>query len=391
MTRRPSILMVTGAYFPETSGGGLQARAVARALRGEAAFRVLTTSTDKSLPARAEEDGVPVRRVYVDVRSRLSQLLAGFRIASHFVRSAPAIDLVNLHGFSRKAILLIALARLFRKPFVLTLQTGRHDEPPTVRASGALAYWAFAHADLYLSVSPGLSQAYLDAGLAPGRLRQVSNAVDVDRFSPGTAADRNALRAELQVAPDVPIVLYVGFFSRDKRPDLLYRAWARTAAIPSVLVLVGATRPIHAEIDPALADDIRRRAAADGLDARVRVVEATQTIERCCRAADLYVLASVREGMPIALLEAMASGVACVASRLPGSTDAVVEPNVSGILVEPDDEEGFAAVIARLLRETDCARRLGEAARSAIVERYSIQRTAGAWLDAYRHVLDRVR
>ena len=73
---RPRVLMVTGAYYPELSGGGLQARAVVRALKAEADFRVLTTSIDASLPQRADEDGVPIRRIFVDTTSARSKLRA---------------------------------------------------------------------------------------------------------------------------------------------------------------------------------------------------------------------------------------------------------------------------------------------------------------------------
>jgi hypothetical protein len=100
--------MVTGAYYPELSGGGLQARAVVRALRGAAAFTVITTSIDPSLPRHSDEDGVTIRRIAVDVRRRSSELAAAVRLAAAFVRLAPRFDVVNLHGFSRKAILLVA-------------------------------------------------------------------------------------------------------------------------------------------------------------------------------------------------------------------------------------------------------------------------------------------
>jgi glycosyltransferase involved in cell wall biosynthesis len=378
--------MVTGAYFPELSGGGLQARAVVRALSDRIGFSVLTTSADPSLPARSEEDGVPIRRVHVDVTRTASQMTAAIRLACAFIRSASRVDVVNLHGFSRKAILIVALSRLFRKRFVLTLQTGVHDEPASVRASGALAYWAYRTADLYLSVSPGLSRAYLDGRLPASRLRQVCNAVDTERFHPPADGERTALRRELGLPPDLPLVLFVGFFSRDKRPDVLYDAWAKSASsgVPSGLVFIGATRAIHQEIDGRLAAAIHVRAAGDRVADRVFFVESTRAIEKYFRTVDAYVLPSVREGLPIALLEAMSTGVPCVASRLAGSTDVLIQHELNGLLVAPDDRDGFAAAIGRLLGDRELAARLGHAARHTVLDRYSIDRTAGAWLDAYR-------
>jgi glycosyltransferase involved in cell wall biosynthesis len=387
MRVKPRVLMVTGAYFPELSGGGLQARAVINALRNDAEFVVLTTSTDATLPSAASEEGVPIRRVHIDMARRVSRWSAAVRIGAAFMALAPRFDVVNVHGFSRKAILLRLVSRMLGKRFVLTLQTGGHDEPAAVRALGAAASWAYRGADLYMSVSPGLSRAYLDAGLPAARLRQVSNAVDVDRFRPAPPEERVAIRKELGLPSDVPLVLFVGYFSRDKRPDLLYCAWSRAArARPSAVVFIGATRPTYQEVDVGLADGIRRRAVADDLAERLLFVEATRSIERYFCASDIYVLTSIREGLPIALLEAMSSGLACVATRLPGSTDSVIDHGVNGLLVAPDDERGFAEAIARLVEDRAMAHRLGAAARRTVIESFSIRETARAWLTAYQEV-----
>jgi glycosyltransferase involved in cell wall biosynthesis len=386
---KPRVLMVTGAYFPELSGGGLQARAVVKTLKGDAEFVVLTTSSDVTLPAIADEDGVAIRRVHVDVSRPFSRWAAVLRIGAAFIRLAPRFDIVNVHGFSRKAILIKALSRVLGKRFVLTLQTGGDDEPAAARARGTASNWAYRNADLYLSVSPGLSRAYLDAGLPEARLRQVCNAVDVNRFTPAPPEERPAIRAELGLPPDAPLVLFVGYFAGDKRPDLLYRAWARVARRrPSTLVFIGATRPTYLEVDPRLADEIRSQAAADDFGGRLVFVEATRSIERYFRASDIYVLTSIREGLPIALLEAMSTGLACVASRLPGATDAIIADGIDGMLVAPDDEEGFAGAIARLLEDHATAKRLGAAARQVVIDRFSIHQTAAAWLTAYRETAD---
>ena len=133
---KPRVLMVTGAYFPELSGGGLQARAIVKALRDDADFVVLTTSSDATLPVVADEDGVSIRRVFVDISRRFSRWLAVLRIGAAFLRLAPRFDIVNVHGFSRKTVLITALSRLLGKRFVLTLQTGGQDEPAAARAKG---------------------------------------------------------------------------------------------------------------------------------------------------------------------------------------------------------------------------------------------------------------
>ena len=106
----------------------------------------------------------------------------------------------------------------------------------------------------------------------------------------------------------------------------------------------------HLELQ--LADRAEQHRAADlraeHLD-RTFFVETTRTIEKYYRAVDMYVLPSIREGLPIALLEAMSSALPCVASRLPGSTDTLIEHDVSGLLVAPDDVEGLGNLAAMAL------------------------------------------
>jgi glycosyltransferase involved in cell wall biosynthesis len=109
-------------------------------------------------------------------------------------------------------------------------------------------------------------------------------------------------------------------------------------------------------------------------------------VEDYLRAADVFALPSKREGLPVALLEAMSCGLPSVASRLPGSTDAIVENDRNGVLVNPGDVEALAAAIARLLREPARAEALGAAARDTVVQGFASADTADRWIDAYNSV-----
>jgi glycosyltransferase involved in cell wall biosynthesis len=387
---RLGVLMVTGAYYPELSGGGLQARAVVHALKRRVNFMVLTTSIQPALPAHQDDDGVAVYRILVRIGQRASELTAALKTVAFFARTQHRFQIVNVHGFSRKSVLLHRLSRLLGKRFVLTLQTGGHDEPAAVRALGAAAFTAYADADLVISVSPSLARAYVDGGLPETKLRRVSNAVDTERFRPATDGERRALRRELDLPEHQPIVLFVGYFSSDKRPDVLYDAWARINTPSSTLVFVGATESKYKEVDPALADRIRAKAEASGRLVSVRFVPPTPAIEKYFRSADVYVLPSCREGLPIALLEAMSCGLPCVATRLEGSTDSIIQNGTNGWLVDADHLAGYTAAMQRLLSDVELAHRIGTAARARVVAQYSIKQTAEQWLAAYREVLSGV-
>ena len=383
----PAVLMVTGAYYPELSGGGLQARAVVRALAGRARFTVLTTSIDASLPPRSTEEGVPIHRIYLDPRRAVSRAGATLRFVAALVALRNRVDVVNLHGFSKKAVIVALFCRLFRKSYVLTLQTGGQDEPANVRRQGRLAAWAYGAADRYLSVSPGLSNAYRAAALPADRLRQVCNAVDVDRFRPPRSGERDAIRGRLGLPRDRCLILFVGFFGRDKRPDWLFDAWTAlpaTVRSRSGVLFVGRTDPAHGEVDADLAASIRARVAELGVEGSVWFVESTLEIDQYFRACDIYVLPSIREGMPIALLEAMATGTACIATSIAGSTDTLLEHRRTGWLVPPDDGSALTTALQTLVSDEEERRRCGAAAREVIVAKYAINTTAPLWLAEYR-------
>lgn len=386
--RRLRVLWITGAYQPEFSAGGLQCQGVAAALGGRIQARVLTTCTTPGLRVYDRVEGIPVSRVYVNLHSRLSRLRSAFSMAVELLRLLPSVDLVHVQGYSSKNILVTAVSKLLRRPLVVHLQTAQHDEPAVVRSAGRLAWWAFAAARLYLSVSHGLTDAFTAAGLSTDRIRYVPNGVDVVRFAPADEATRAATRRALNL-PERPVVLFVGVVTPDKQPHLLFEAFARMQAdpaLPATLVIVGATDEQLFELGDRLADRIRADAERAGLSERVVFVAPTGRVEDYFRAATIFVLPSVREGMPIALLEAMASGLPCIASLLPGATDVLIEDGRNGRLVEPGNADGFANAIRALLSDPVSAARLGNAARDTVEANYTMAQVAERWMAAYREV-----
>ena len=377
--------MVTGAYHPEISSGGEQCRSVARQLRGRAHVQVLTTSVDPRLARHDQFDGVPVTRIWVDVRSGLSKVRAFRRMVIDLFRLVRGADIIHLHGYSTKNVLVTVIAKMFRKPIVMSLHTSGFDEPKAIEEQGSLALWAFLSADLYLSVSPNLVKAYLDAGMPPERMVQVPNGIDVDRFSPATPEQRRAIRSRLGLA-DRPTIAFVGFFSTDKQPRVLFDAWMQlqgAGRIDATLMFVGATNSTYFEVDAAIAPGMTADATAAGVADRLHFAGVTHDVPSYLQAADVFVLPSRREGLPVALLEAMACGLPCIASRLPGSTEAVIADGVDGRLTPPGDVFALAAALGDLLADGRERQRLGDAARATIVRRYSSGNVADRWLEAY--------
>ena len=128
--------MVTGAYFPELSGAGLQCRSLTQILKGSADFLVFTTTTRPTLPEAEEIDGVPVFRVPVNPSRLASKLAALWRFTMLFATHRQRFSIVHLHGFSQKSILFMALAAVFRKAVVIKLTGVNFDDPIAIRRRG---------------------------------------------------------------------------------------------------------------------------------------------------------------------------------------------------------------------------------------------------------------
>ena len=381
--------MVTGAYAPETSGASLQCRNLIRALRDRADFTVLTTSTDPALPWNSIVDDTQVRRVTVDPNSHSSKAFAIERMASSFLELASGIDIVHLHGVSQKSMLVVALAKLLGKTIVIKLTSFGHDDPASIRAKGALTWAAYRQADRFIGVTPRFAEGFDATGLEESRFVFIPNGVDLDRFKPSSVGVRAEFQNQLRIPTGDPVILFVGSFSPEKNPDVLFEAWLSLfeRGVRSTLVLVGATQGPYYEIDAGIADRIKSKVAKRGVGESVVFVEAADNIEHYFRAADVFALPTAREGLPNVLLEAMASGVPPVITRIEGVTDWIVTPGVTGELVAVVDSKDFADAIEGLLASRERREAMGAAARAHVAAHFSLGATAQQTLDLYQELL----
>jgi glycosyltransferase involved in cell wall biosynthesis len=381
--------MVTGAYHPETSGASLQCRQLVRLLRDEVGFTVLTTTTDFALPPQAVVDDVDVWRVQVDPARAASKIAAIPGLGAAFGRLRDCFDLVHLHGFSQKTMLLIALAKTFGKRVLIKLTSVGHDDAVSMQRRGRVAFGFYRSADRFVGVSPRFEAAHRDAGLAADRFRLIPNGVDLERFRPAQPGEQRSIRERLGLPTDVPIVLFVGFFSPEKRPDLLYESWTElaTMGVTSTLVLIGPTRSTYYEIDPQMAEAIRADANRRGLSSQIVFVEQTAEIEQYYRAADVFALPTLREGLPNVVLESMASGVPTIVTRLAEVTDWMIDDGVTGLLVPPNDRAALTGALQRLLSDSRKREIMGPAARASVTERFDAAGTAKQMLALYRELI----
>jgi glycosyltransferase involved in cell wall biosynthesis len=220
----------------------------------------------------------------------------------------------------------------------------------------------------FAAISDDIAREWTGLGVPEGRLSRLCSGVDTDVFHPGPSL----LDAEL---PPRPRVVFTGRLHPQKNLPMLLDAWvevSRRSAATLLLVGPGSDRQALTE-----------QAEALGIADRVRFVGAVPNPADYLRAADVFVLPSVAEGMSNSLLEAMASALPCVVSGVGGNTD-LIEHGRTGLLVPSPTPEAWAATLLDLIHNPAEALRLGQAARDRIESEYSLRAVVDRYVDLYR-------
>jgi glycosyltransferase involved in cell wall biosynthesis len=213
-------------------------------------------------------------------------------------------------------------------------------------------------------------------GLAPaGRTRVIVNGVDAAAVR-AAAARAPLSRAALGLRPGALVLASIARFDPVKRLSMLVRAMPLIVArVPEAQLLIVGDGPERDAL----------HALARSLDPGGRVVftGALPDAARVLPVVDLYVTAARREGLPLAVLEAMACGLPVLATRVAGHVDAV-EPEVTGHLVPLDDPPALAEAATLLLRNPALRARLGQAGRERVERRFTCARMLAEIADLYR-------
>jgi glycosyltransferase involved in cell wall biosynthesis len=222
-----------------------------------------------------------------------------------------------------------------------------------------------------INVSKSQNEEALRLGLTvPEHSEVIVNGIDVDEFAARPASDK----AALGLTPGKQAVGYVARFDPVKRHDVLLKAFELVVKRnPNVELLLAGEGPEKARINE-LAGRLNIRVVMPG------------TIDRRMNAytsCDLYVASSSKEGLPLAPLEAMASGLAVVATKVPGNQD-VVDDGKTGILVPRDDPAELANAIGSLLEDSVLRARMGQAGRDRVRSEFNIDSMVRMTADVYR-------
>lgn len=271
-------------------------------------------------------------------------------------------------------------ARLAGVPLVVNALNTTPSYVP--RTAAAPARWCFRFAHLGTANSTGSLRYHVDRwGFPERKLVVIPNFVRTAETPCREPVARAAVRSELGLRDDSAAVVAVGRLERYKGHHVLLEAFARLAPDRSSaqLFLAG---------DGPCREGLESQARSLGIAERTRFLGSRSDVPRLLQGMDLFVLPSLVEGMPNALLEAMAAGLAAVATRVSGSEDLVV-PGETGWLVPPGEPEPLAAALAEALADPDRCAAMGAAARRRAEVEFDETVIVPRYLDLYAERLRR--
>lgn len=355
--RRTNLLTVTSLYpnrAMPTHGVFVENRLTRLVAGGSVALRVVAPvpwfpfraerfgaySRFARVPAEEIRHDVPISHPRYPVLPKLGMSLTPFsmyaalaRHVERLMRDGYDFDLIDSHYFYPDGVAAALLGRRFGRPVVITARGSDLNLIAEYALPRRMIRWAADQAAGLITVSRALQQRLLALGVAADKVRVLRNGVDLELFHP---SDRAAVRARLGL--EGPTLLSVGNLVANKGHDLVIRA---LASLPEHRLLIVGTGP-----EAAALDALSRRL---GVAERVRLVGAVPHAElgQYYGAADALVLATVREGWPNVLLEAMACGTPVIATAVGGVPEIVAAPE-AGLMLEERSATAVAVAVGRL-------------------------------------------
>ncbi len=216
-------------------------------------------------------------------------------------------------------------------------------------------------------------------GVPEARIACIPNGVETDRFAPPSPAQRARIRQEYGFNPQTRVVGTLSRLDAQKGVDVFLRAAAATRrAFPYARFLIAGSGPLEGEL--------RAQARAMRFGDQVRFLGPREDVQALYHGLDVFALTSRWEGMPYAILEAMACGLPVVATGTAGAR-ALVAPGHTGSLAPVGDVEALAGAICAYLGDARLREREGRRARELVCARYTARAWARAHLELYQQVL----
>jgi len=269
------------------------------------------------------------------------------------------------HNFSANFYAALSSVICRKKNFVAVLHSYDSRAENTLLRK-VLTRWILGRARATACVSQNVADSFLSIHprINRGTQHVIRNGVDYSRFTIGPCSGK--IRRQFNLNLSQPVIGTIGHLTSAKALDILINSMKIvTESIPEAALLIVGEGPQK--------QSLMDLAAANGLEKQIFFLGERKDVQKILNSINIFVLSSIREGLPVSLLEAMACGKPVVVTNVGGIPE-VVEDGETGFIVNPSDSAALAGRIIKLLREPGAASEMGARARQRILNHFSVER-----------------
>ncbi len=382
------ILMVTPGYPPLIGGAETHVRTLSEQLARNG-HRVTVLTHGEHLARDEHRNDVHILRTrsgrWRNGADRVPWEEAQFGLLCEIQTLLGETHFDIVHGQCQVGVVLAAMLReRYAKALVATMHETEPESDPLGRSRTRFAYSGLV-LDAVIAGSEFFRRQALEYGTEPGKVHLIYMGIDVARFE--SAVDAGVAAKRLGIPAGAPLALLLGRFKARKGIVEFIRAvgMARSRKPQLRAAIVGSGNSASHAYRKEMDEEIAKLGLSDAIViAEDRFDDAE--IPALIASADVVAQPSYREGLGLATIEAMATGVPVVASNASGIRE-LIEHDRHGLLVPPGDVDALANALVRLLSDRGTAQRLAAAARDRARRRFSAATTASATVEVYRAAL----
>ncbi len=382
---KTAVVMLVNEFAPLPSGGGeVQAERLAvQLVKQDVRVGVITRWAD-GLPLYEERDGFFVKRIRAIGPGKLKSL--SFLIGAMWTlfRYRREFGIAHAHLAFTPAVAASIMGRLFNMPvLILYGNSGEFGEIQSAQLTlrGRLKLELFRRwADVNIALDQQIEAELFDAGFSPDHVKLIVNGIDASEFAP--VGEKSMSKKSIGLAGKT-IIVFVGRLAPQKDIPTLIEAFHQASSRrPELHLLLLGDGPERQNLEQL----VRRYK----LEQQISFLGNVSDVRPYLQASDIFVLSSLSEGVSNALLEAMASGLACVITRV-GGAEYILEDGRYGILIPPQAPHILADTFSQLADNPQEIIRLGELARQRAQSHFDIIEIGKRYQELYVELLKRKR
>lgn len=400
VTSLPSICILTETFYPVIGGGETQARSLAEGLKQHGwEVLVLTRRSDAGLPRQEVIESVPVHRIAPSGAGHWKKWGLVLSSFPALIKLRRQYDVVFVSGFRVLGMTAVIVSKLLGKACVLKADSlgemsGEYfaaglarvrlrPSSPLFRPFLWLRNKILKQANAFVAISSAVAAELRAHNVKPSSIKMIPNSVDVRRFRPVAARERDALRRKLGLPLGDKIVIYTGRLVSYKGLPLLLRVWRdiqRNHSHVRLFLAGSGGLDIH-----NVEAEMKAYASANGLEATVSFTGGVDNVHEYLQASDVFVFPTEKEAFGISLIEAMACGLAVVSTSVGGVKD-ILQHEQNGLAVPPRDHHQLREALGTLLTDSPLSARLGRAARRTVQDKYTAEIVTRDYAELFERV-----